>query len=167
MQYEELRKKSSILSWAVNFLQRRRWQRKLCYFYKIFKEQSANYHFIILPKEHKINAVRNSKDVPQCRTNDEYFKSLFFSTTIKERNILDSYIRSSERLNVFENKILQFIRPETNSFFNFLNPKEAKLFARLSIGLSHLWYSRSNIIFKTASTLYGGICNPYVVLKSK
>ena len=131
MQYEELRKKSSILSWAVNFLQRRRWHRKLCYFYKIFKEQSANYHFIILPKENKIHAMRNSKDVSQCRTNDEYFKSLFFSTAIKERNILDSYIRSSERLNVFENKILKFIQPETNSFFNFLNPKRAKLFARL------------------------------------
>ena len=124
MQYEELRKKNSILSWAVNFLQRRRWHRKLCYFYKIFKEQSANYHFIILPKENKIHAMRNSKDVPQCRTNDEYFKSLFFSTTIKERNILDSYIRSSERLNVFENKILKFIQPKTNSFLTFLTLNE-------------------------------------------
>ena len=36
--------------------------------------------------------------------------------------MLDSDIRSSESLNVFKNKVLKFIQPKANSFFNsFIN----------------------------------------------
>ena len=51
-----------------------------------------------------------------------YFKNLF-TATIKEWNILDSDIRCSESLNAFKIKILKFIRPKTNFFFNSLSPK--------------------------------------------
>ena len=71
-------------------------------------------------------ARRNSKGIPQCRTNHEYFKNSFFPATIKEWNMVDSDIRSSESLNVLKNKILKFIRPKANSFFNCLNPKGVK-----------------------------------------
>ena len=39
------------------------------------------------------------------------WKTLFFAT-IKEWNMLDSNIQSSESLNVFKSKILKFIRPK-------------------------------------------------------
>ena len=35
---------------AFESLQQRRWYRKLCYFYKIFKEQSPNYLLRLIPK---------------------------------------------------------------------------------------------------------------------
>ena len=80
--------------------------------------------------------MRNSKGIPQCRTNHEYFKNPFFPATIKDWNMLD--IRISESLNVFKSRILKFIRPKENSFFNFLNPKGVKLISRLRLGFSHL-----------------------------
>ena len=52
--------------------------------------------------------------------------------------MLDSDIRSSEDLNVFKSKILKFIQPKANSFFNCLNPKGVKLITRLQLGRSHL-----------------------------
>ena len=52
--------------------------------------------------------------------------------------MLDSYIRSSESLNVFKSKVLKFIRPKTIFFFNRLNPEGVKLVTRLRLGLSHL-----------------------------
>ena len=82
--------------------------------------------------------MRNSKSIPQCSTNHEYLKNSFFPATIKEWNILGPDIRSSESINVFKSKILKFIRPKANSFFNLLNSKWVKLIIRLRLGLSHL-----------------------------
>ena len=59
-------------------LQERRWYRKFCYFYKIFKEQSPNSLFRLVPTQNTRYAMRNSKGIPQCRTNQEYFKNSFF-----------------------------------------------------------------------------------------
>ena len=52
--------------------------------------------------------------------------------------MVDSDIWSSESLNFLKNKILKFIRPKANSFFNCVNPKGVKLITRLRLGLSHL-----------------------------
>ena len=38
----------------------------------------------------------------------------FFPATKKEWNMLDSDIRTSESLNIFKSKVLQFIRPKAN-----------------------------------------------------
>ena len=42
------------------------------------------------------------------------------------------------KLNVFKIKILKFIRPKVNSFFNYLNPKGVKLIPRLRVALCNL-----------------------------
>ena len=68
--------------------------------------------------------MRNSKGIPQCRTNHEYFKNFFSPATIKKWDILDSDIRSSESLNVFKSKILKFIQPKANSSLTALTLKE-------------------------------------------
>ena len=65
-------------------------------------------------------------------------KTLFSPASIKEWNILDSDIRSSESLNVFKIKVLKFMRPKANFFFNWLNPKGVKLITRLRLLLIHL-----------------------------
>ena len=58
--------------------------------------------------------MRNSKGIPQCRTNHLYLKN-FFSATLKERNMLDSYtnIRSCEGLNV-EHSFQDCLKPLWN-----------------------------------------------------
>ena len=53
-------------------------------------------------------------------------------------NMLDSDIRSSESVTVYWSKVLRFIRPKTNCFFNCLNPKGIKQITKLRLGFSHL-----------------------------
>ena len=55
-----------------------------------------------------------------------------------EWNKLDLNICKLERLNVFKNSLLTFIRPSGNSVFNCHNPRGVKLLTRLRLGLSHL-----------------------------
>ena len=52
-------------------LEQRCWYRKLCYFFKIFQEQSANYFVRPIPKQNTRYTMRNSKDIPQCSFNHE------------------------------------------------------------------------------------------------
>ena len=52
----------------------------------------------LIPKQNTRYAKINSKDIPQYRTYNEYFKNSFFPATIKEWNMLDSDIRGSENL---------------------------------------------------------------------
>ena len=65
-------------------------------------------------------------------------KNVFFPTTMKEWNVLDSDIWSPESLNVFKSKVIKFIRPKASSFFNCPDPEGVKLITRLRLGLSHL-----------------------------
>ena len=44
-------------------LQQRRWYWKLCYFYKLLKEQSPNYLFRLIPKENTRYAIGTQKPV--------------------------------------------------------------------------------------------------------
>ena len=61
---------------GFEYLQQRCQYRKLCYFYKIFKEQSQNYLFRLIPKQNTRYAMKNSKDIPQCRTNHHKWNML-------------------------------------------------------------------------------------------
>ena len=67
--------------------------------------------------------------------------------------MLDSDIRNSESLNVFKSKVLKFVRPKANSFFNYLNPKGVKLITRLLLGLSHLRDHKFNHSFQECLNL--------------
>ena len=60
------------------------------------------------------------------------------NSLIIEWNKLDHNIRNSSSFNIFRKKILKFIRPSVNSFFNSHNPKGIKFITRLRLGLSHL-----------------------------
>ena len=76
--------------------------------------------------------------------------------------MLDSDIRSYESSNVFKSKVLKFIRPKANSFFNCLNPKGVKLITSLRLGLSHLRDHKFKHSFEECFNLYAA-----VVLKTK
>ena len=56
-------------------------------------------------------------------TKHNFFKNYFFPSAIIEWNNLDPNLRNSKSISVFKEKILDFIVPSPNSFFDIHNPK--------------------------------------------
>ena len=123
---------------GLESLQQRRWYRKLCLFFKIYKNQCPKYLFDIIPQSNCQCRTRNSQDIPHINVKHQLFKNSYFPSTIIEWNRLDSNIRNSETINIFKSKILKLIRPTVNSIFGCHNPIGGKLLTRLRLGLSHL-----------------------------
>ena len=111
-------------------LQQRRWYRKLCCFYKIFKNESPRYLFNIIPTRNPFYITRNHTNIPLFKTNHIFLKNSFFPSTIIEWNNLDPKLRKSDTYGTFKNTILKFLRPSPNSVFKCHNPQEIK-FLRL------------------------------------
>ena len=123
---------------GLETLKKRRWYRKLCCFYKVYKSHSPKYLFNIIPVTVSRYNTRNTNNIPQFKVKHNFFRNSFFPSAVIEWNKLDLNIRNSESLNVFKNSLLKFIRPSGNSVFNCHNPRGVKLLTRLRLGLSHL-----------------------------
>ena len=119
-------------------LEKRRWYRKLCCFFKIFRNQSPEYLFNIVLTSVRPYNTRNANNIPQFKVKRNFFQNSFFPSAVIEWNKLDQNIRNSENLFIFKKKLLKFIRPSGNSVFRCHNPKGIKLLTRLRLGLSHL-----------------------------
>ena len=109
-------------------LQQRCWYRKLCCFYKIFKNGSPRYLFNIIPTRNPFYITRNHINIPPFKTNHIFLKNSFFPSTIIEWNNLDPNLDT----------ILKFLRPSPNSVFKCHNPQGIKFLTRLRLGPSHL-----------------------------
>ena len=127
--YEEL---------GLESLKSRRWFRKLCHFYKIFNDKSPSYLFNLIPNFNRVHNTRLSYNIPTIKVKHDYFKNSFFPSAISEWNKLDLNIRNSASLNAFKKRLLNFIRPCSNSIFDIHNPVGIKLLTRLRLGLSPL-----------------------------
>ena len=101
---------------GLESLQLRRWYRKLCLFYKIFKNKSPAYLFNLIPARNTHYSLRTSDNIPCFNTKHSFFKNSFFPSTIIEWNKLDLTLRKCDSFNVFKKEILKFIRPSSNSF---------------------------------------------------
>ena len=110
----------------------RRWYRKLCCFYKVFKTQSPRHLF------ERNYITRNNDKLPHFKVKHNYFKNSFFPPTVIEWNKLGLNIPNSESLVSFKSKVLEFIRPSENSIFLCNSAKGIQLLTRLRLGLSHL-----------------------------
>ena len=117
---------------------KRRWYRKLCCFYKIFRSQSPQYLFNTIPTSVRPYNTRNANNIPQFKVQHNFFQNLFFPFVVIEWNKLDLNVRHSENLFIFKKKLLKFIRLSENSVFKCHNPKGIKLLTRLRLGPSHL-----------------------------
>ena len=127
--YQELRLESVQLC---------RWYRKLCLFYKVFKNEHPKYLFNLIPVRSTPYATRTVGNIHVIKTKHNFLKNYFFPSAIIEWNKIDSNLRNSKSISVFKEKILNFIRPSPNSVFDIRNPKGIKLITRLRLGLSHL-----------------------------
>ena len=106
---------------GLESLQIRRWYRKLCLFYKIYKNQSPSYLYNIIPTTNTHYTFRNSDKIPYFKTKHNFFKNSFFPLVIIEWNKLDHSLRRCNSYNVFKSNILKFIRPSLNSFLFYTN----------------------------------------------
>ena len=123
---------------GLESLRRRRWYRKLSYFFKIFKSQSPECLFRILPSVSKAYNTRTNDKIPLFNNKHSFFVNSFFPSTVIEWNNLDLKIRNSKTFFAFKKSILKCIRSSSNCIFNCHSPKGIKLITRLSLGLSHL-----------------------------
>ena len=119
-------------------LPQRRWYRKLCCLFKIIKNQSPSYLFQLVPSPNIRYFSRNSENIRQLRTKQDFFKNSFFPSTIKEWNNLDPHIKKSKSISIFKSNILKFIRRKPNNVCYCHNFKEIRLLTRLCLDLSHL-----------------------------
>ena len=63
---------------GLELLRKKRWYRKLCYFFKIFKDQSAEYLFRILPSVSKAYNTRANDKIPFFSSKYIFLEILFF-----------------------------------------------------------------------------------------
>ena len=123
---------------GLESLQLRLWYRQLCLFYRFFKNEHPKYLFHLIPVRCTPYATRTEGNIPLIKTKHNFLENSFFPSTIIEWIYLDPSLRKSKSISVLQEKILNFIRPFPNSFFDIHNPKGMKLFTRLRLSLSYL-----------------------------
>ena len=101
---------------GLESLQLRLWYRKLCLFYKVFKNEHPKYLFNLIPVRSTPYATRTVGNIPVIKTKHNFLKNSFFPSAIIEWNKIDPNLRNSKSISVFKEKILNFIRPFPNSF---------------------------------------------------
>ena len=122
---------------GLESLKNRRWYKRLCCMFKIINEEAPNYLINLIPKNQHTIVTRNS-NIPAfyCRT--DCFKYSFFPSTLKDWFNLNEYIRNSESIAIFKNRLLSLIRPSQSNVYNIFDPIGLKLLTRLRLGFSHL-----------------------------
>ena len=101
---------------GLESLCKRWWYRKLCYFFKIFKGQSPEYLFRILPSVSKGYNTRTNDKITLFSDKHNFFINSFFPSTVIEWNNLDLKTRNSKTFSAFNKSILKFIRPSPIPF---------------------------------------------------
>ena len=129
---------------GLESLRSRRWLRRLCLFYKIYKNKSPSYLHNLIPGRVKFYSARSSQidNISKLKTRSNFFRNSFFPSSITEWNKLDHDIRNSDSLNIFKLSLLKFVRSVANSVFKISNPYGLKLLTRLRLGLSQLRYHK-------------------------
>ena len=123
---------------GLESLEKRRWYRKLCCFFEIFRYKCPKYLFNIIPTSVSTYNTRNTNNIPLFKVKHNFFQNSFFPSPVIEWNKLDLNMRNSESLNIFKKTLLNFIPPSGSTVFNCHNPKGVKLLTRLRLGSSRL-----------------------------
>ena len=120
---------------GLEYLQQRRWRRRLCLFYKVVSTKLLAYIYDIIPPVSQSQRHPNTFKSISCRT--EYFKNSFLPCIIGEWNKLNPEIQRSGSYNIFRKSILKFIRPSASKVYSINDAIGIKLITR-RLGFSHL-----------------------------
>ena len=121
---------------GLEYLQQRRWIRRLCLFYKVVSTKPQAYIYDFIPPIRQSQRHPNAFNFFSCRT--EYFKNSFFPCVIVEWNKLNPEIQRFGCYNIFRKSLLNFIRPYASKVYNINDTIGIKLITRLRLGFSHL-----------------------------
>ena len=89
---------------GLEILEKRRWHRKMCYFFEIFKNQSPKYLINIIPTSVRPYNTRNNNNIPQFKVKHNFFQnffplnSFFFFFWMKQARAKYMLLRKSEDL---------------------------------------------------------------------
>ena len=124
---------------GLESLQLRRWYRKFCLFYKVFKSEHPKYLIYLIPVRCTSYATITESNIPLIKTKHNFFKNSFFPSAIIEWNNLDPNLRNSRVFESLRKKYLTlYDLPQILFIYQIRNPKGIKLITRLRLGLSHL-----------------------------
>ena len=87
---------------GLETLEKRRWYRKLCCFFKIFRYKCPKYLFNIIPTSVSTYNTRNTNKIPLFKVKHNFFQNSFFTSAVIEWKKLDLNIRNSKSLNIVE-----------------------------------------------------------------
>ena len=121
---------------GLEYLEHRRWMRRLCLFYKVVSAKLPAYIYDIIPPVSQSQRHPNTFNSIPCRT--EYFKNSFFPCVIGDWNKLNPEIRRSGSYNIFRKSIWNFIRPSPKKVYNNNDAIGIKLINRLRVSFSYL-----------------------------
>ena len=77
-------KENLYLELGFGSIQFRHWYRKLCSFYKIYKNNQPSYLSNIILKRNSTFNAKNVDKVPLLKINHNFFKNSFFPSTVIE-----------------------------------------------------------------------------------
>ena len=124
------------LELGLEFLQNRRWFRKLCQFYKFFFKKVTSISFNIIPTKLRVHNTRYGDNIPLLKT--KHFRNSFFCSLILDCNKLSREVRNSENIRFFKKGFWNLLDLHLIAFFDIYKPYGIKLLTRLHLGLSHL-----------------------------
>ena len=88
---------------GLESLANRRKLRRLCLFYKIYKDRTPPYHHNLILKNFRSSyCLRTTNYIPSFRVKHGFFKSFFFPLAIIEWNNLDCHLRNAPSISVFK-----------------------------------------------------------------
>ena len=87
---------------GLKTLEKRRWYRKQCYFFKVFRNQSPKYLFNVIPTSARPCNTGNANNIPHFKVKNIFFPNSFFLSVVVEWNKLDQNICNSGNLNIFK-----------------------------------------------------------------
>ena len=123
---------------GLESLEKRRWYRRMCVFWKMVNGYAPSYLTECLPPpQFSRNPTR--QDLFSIVTkNTSYFSKSFFPFCTDQWNALDPAIKNIKSISLFKKSLLSFLRPTAAYVFDVVDYSGLKLLTRLRLNLSHL-----------------------------
>ena len=98
---------------GLESLRSRRWFRKLCLFYQMYKNKSHSYLYNLIPDRVEFYSTQSGEinSISNIKSRSNFSRNSFFASTITEWNKVECDIRNSDSLNVFKLSVLKLVRP--------------------------------------------------------
>ena len=123
---------------GLESLEKRRWCRRMCLFWKIWNGLAPQYLTKLLPVYQVSRNPRRQEQLVSFHRNTNYFYNSFFPFCTDRWNEIDPALKNIKSLVLFKKSLLEFIRPAANPVFDVSDLSGLKLLTRLRLRMSHL-----------------------------